>query len=91
MTVTGPDFVALQVRDVQLAAAFYEKRLGLQRAASSPPNAVVFDTAPTRSRSANRLRDSTWTPWCPSPERAWRSGSAATTPKACTTTSPPPG
>ena len=46
MTVTGPDFIALQVRDVQRAAAFYEERLGLRRAAQSPPGAVVFGTAP---------------------------------------------
>jgi predicted enzyme related to lactoylglutathione lyase len=45
-TVTGPDFLALQVRDLDAAAAFYETRLGLRRAATSPPHAVVFDTAP---------------------------------------------
>lgn len=45
-TVTGPDFVALQVRDVAASAAFYEQRLGLRRAAASPPGAVVFDTTP---------------------------------------------
>jgi predicted enzyme related to lactoylglutathione lyase len=46
MTVTGPDFVALQVRDLARAAAFYESRLGLRRAPASPPRAVVFDTTP---------------------------------------------
>ena len=46
MTVTGPDFIALQVRDVPRAAAFYEQWLGLVRAAASPPEAVVFDTHP---------------------------------------------
>ncbi len=45
MTVTGIDFVALQVRDLEAAAAFYEKRLGLKRA-PGPEHAVVFDTAP---------------------------------------------
>ncbi|WP_069386507.1 VOC family protein [Cellulosimicrobium cellulans] len=45
-TVTGPDFVALQVRDVAASVTFYEKHLGLRRAAVSPPAAVVFDTAP---------------------------------------------
>ena len=45
-TVTGPDFLALQVRDLDAAAAFYEQRLGLRRAAVSPPHGVVFDTAP---------------------------------------------
>lgn len=46
MTVTGPDFVALQVRDLERAADFYETRLGLQRAAAGPPGAVVFTTTP---------------------------------------------
>lgn len=46
MTVTGPGFIALQVRDIERAAAFYQNRLGLTRAAVSPPHAVVFDTSP---------------------------------------------
>jgi len=45
MTVSGPDFIALQVRDLEAAATFYEHRLGLRRAAS-PPHAVVFATEP---------------------------------------------
>jgi predicted enzyme related to lactoylglutathione lyase len=44
--VTGPDFLALQVRDVPAAAAFYETHLGLRRAPASPPGAVVFATTP---------------------------------------------
>ncbi|MEU5209316.1 VOC family protein [Streptomyces sp. NPDC020742] len=47
VTVDGPDFVALQVRDVEAAAAFCEKHLGLRRAPVSPPGAVVFETTPT--------------------------------------------
>ncbi|GHH58637.1 VOC family protein [Lentzea cavernae] len=46
MTVTGPDFIALQVRDLDRAATFYEERLGLRRAPVSPPGAVVFATTP---------------------------------------------
>ena len=46
MTVTGPTFVALQVRDVERAASFYETHLGLRRMPSAPPGAVVFDTTP---------------------------------------------
>ena len=46
MTVTGPDFIALQVRDLEKAADFYETQLGLKRAPGGPPHAVVFATAP---------------------------------------------
>ena len=45
-TVIGPSFLALQVRDLEAAARFYETELGLRRAAQSPPHAVVFDTTP---------------------------------------------
>lgn len=46
-TVTGPDFIALQVRDLAVAAQFYETKLGLRRTPASPPGAIVFDTTPT--------------------------------------------
>ncbi|MBY8883616.1 VOC family protein [Streptomyces sp. PTM05] len=46
ITVDGPDFVALQVRDVEAAARFCEKHLGLVRVPASPPGAIVFDTKP---------------------------------------------
>lgn len=46
MTVTGPDFVALQVRNLEQAAEFYETVVGLTRAEVSPPHAVVFATSP---------------------------------------------
>ena len=45
MTVSGPGFVSLQVRDLELSAAFYEQHLGFVRQAG-PPHAVVFGTAP---------------------------------------------
>lgn len=45
-TVTGPDFLALQVRDLERAADFYEQRLGLRRVPASPPHAIVFATEP---------------------------------------------
>jgi predicted enzyme related to lactoylglutathione lyase len=43
---TGPDFISLQVRDLDASAAFYEERVGLRRAPASPPHAVVFATEP---------------------------------------------
>lgn len=46
MAATGPSFLALQVRDLEASARFYEQHLGLTRAAVSPPHAVVFDTEP---------------------------------------------
>lgn len=44
--VTGCDFIALQVQDLQQAADFYRDTLGLEPAPASPPGAVVFNTAP---------------------------------------------
>ncbi|MFD4562409.1 VOC family protein [Streptomyces sp. NPDC058469] len=44
--IDGPDFIALQVRDVEAAAVFCEKNLGLRRTPASPPGAIVFDTKP---------------------------------------------
>jgi predicted enzyme related to lactoylglutathione lyase len=55
MAVTGPDFIALQVRDVDRAAAFYETRLGLRRVPVSPPGAVVFATTPVPFAVRDRL------------------------------------
>ena len=46
MPVTGPDFISLQVSDLDRAAAFYEQHLGLTRSPAGPPHAVVFDTKP---------------------------------------------
>jgi predicted enzyme related to lactoylglutathione lyase len=46
VAVTGPDFISLQVRDLERSAAFYERYLGLKRSAAGPPHAVVFDTKP---------------------------------------------
>jgi predicted enzyme related to lactoylglutathione lyase len=46
VAVTGPDFISLQVRDLERSAAFYERYLGLKRSDAGPPHAVVFDTKP---------------------------------------------
>lgn len=42
----GPDFVVLQVRDLQASRHFYVDKVGLQPAPAGPPNAVVFQTEP---------------------------------------------
>lgn len=42
----GPDFIALQVHDLERSTRFYVEQLGLTPARRSPPGAVVFDTAP---------------------------------------------
>lgn len=47
MSITGPDFIALQVTDLDGAADFYTDVVGLTRAPVSPPHAVVFATTPT--------------------------------------------
>ncbi|MFJ9622894.1 VOC family protein [Streptomyces sp. NPDC101181] len=46
MPVTGPDFLSLQVRDLDASQAFYERYLGLVRAPGGPSHAVVFGTKP---------------------------------------------
>lgn len=46
MTVTGPSFISIQVRDLAAAAAFYEEHLGLSRLPIPNPDAVVFATKP---------------------------------------------
>lgn len=46
MPVTGPDFISLQVRDLDSSRKFYEQYLGLVRSQSGPPHAVVFETSP---------------------------------------------
>lgn len=45
MTVSGPDFISLQVRDVPASGAFYEKYLGFTRQ-DGPPHAIVFAATP---------------------------------------------
>jgi len=46
MPATGPDFISLQVRDLDASRAFYERYLGLVRSPAGPPHAVVFATTP---------------------------------------------
>ncbi len=44
--VIGPDFVALQVRSLEVSQRFYEELLGLEVDPAGPPSAVVFKTEP---------------------------------------------
>jgi predicted enzyme related to lactoylglutathione lyase len=44
--VSGPDFLSIQVRDLQRSAGFYQRELGLQPMAGSPPGVVAFQTSP---------------------------------------------
>lgn len=45
-SVIGPDFLALQVRDLEASKQFYTECLGLVPVPNSPPNAIVFQTSP---------------------------------------------
>lgn len=40
--ISGPDFLAIQVRDLHQPADFYERELGLRRRTGSPPGVVAF-------------------------------------------------
>ncbi|WP_030147754.1 VOC family protein [Mycetocola saprophilus] len=46
MPALGPDFISLQVRDLDASQAFYQHYLGLTRSPAGPPHAVVFETKP---------------------------------------------
>jgi predicted enzyme related to lactoylglutathione lyase len=60
--VTGPDFIALQVKDLRRSQSFYIDQLGLRAAAFSPPGAVVFDTRPIPFAVREPLVDLTVSP-----------------------------
>ncbi len=44
--VSGPDFIALQVADLEASRAFWTDQVGLRPVPKAPPGAVVFDTRP---------------------------------------------
>ncbi|MBY0205817.1 MULTISPECIES: VOC family protein [Paenibacillus] len=46
MSVIGPDFISLQVTNLESSATFYQNHLGLVRSQAGPPHAVVFETKP---------------------------------------------
>jgi len=90
MAVTGPDFISLQVRDLERSAAFYEQYLGLKRSDAGPPHAVVFDTKPIAFAVRDVRRGCR-----PGRDRAargreWRCGCTLPTRRTSTTPSPPP-
>jgi len=44
MSVTGPDFISLQVSDLEASSKFYKTYLGLTQSPAGPPHAVVFES-----------------------------------------------
>lgn len=55
-TPIGPDFIALQVRDLAASRKFYMEVFGFESALQSPPGAVVFKTEPIPLALRERLR-----------------------------------
>ena len=55
MPVTGPDFISLQVLDLERSATFYAQYLGLDRNPAGPPHAAVFSTTPIAFAVRDRL------------------------------------
>ena len=45
-TPIGPDFIALQVRDLAASRKFYVETFGFEASAHCPPGAVIFKTEP---------------------------------------------
>ena len=45
-TPIGPDFIALQVRDLAASRKFYVDIFGFETSAHCPPGAVIFKTEP---------------------------------------------
>lgn len=45
-TPIGPDFIALQVRDLAKSRKFYVETFGFEASAHCPPGAVIFKTSP---------------------------------------------
>jgi len=45
-TPIGPDFIALQVRDLAASRKFYVEIFGFEASAHCPPGAVIFKTEP---------------------------------------------
>ncbi|MGF9696658.1 VOC family protein [Paenibacillus sp. MABNR03] len=55
MSAIGPDFISLQVSNLESSAEFYQNYLGLIRSQAGPPHAVVFETKPIAFALRDRL------------------------------------
>ena len=55
--VIGPDFISLQVKDLEASKRFYTEHLGLSAAERSPPGAFLFDTTPVPFAIRNPIVD----------------------------------
>ncbi len=45
-SITGPDFITLHVRDLEVSRQFYEEIVGLKPSPEKRPNSVAFSTKP---------------------------------------------
>lgn len=55
-TPIGPDFIALQVRDLVASRKYYLEIFGFEASDQCPPGAVIFKTAPIPLALRNPLR-----------------------------------
>lgn len=55
-TPIGPDFIALQVRDLAASTKFYKEVFGFEAESQSPPGAVVMKTRPISLALRNPVR-----------------------------------
>jgi predicted enzyme related to lactoylglutathione lyase len=56
-TPIGPDFIALQVRDLAASRKFYIDIFGFEASAHCPPGAVIFKTEPIPLALRSPLRE----------------------------------
>ena len=61
--LNGPDFIALQVTNLEADKRFYMEAVGLRPAPHSPPDAVVFATEPVSFAIRKPLVDLSLTPY----------------------------
>ncbi|MCG7389672.1 VOC family protein [Pantoea sp. ACRSB] len=56
-TLIGPDFIALQVRDLAASRKFYTEIYGFEASPHCPPGAVIFKTEPIPLALREPLRE----------------------------------